>query len=76
MSDDESPPREAEELGFTAAMSELEAILRRIESEDTDLDQLGRELQRAAQLLEACRSAIRRVEAEVGDVLEKLSDGG
>jgi exodeoxyribonuclease VII small subunit len=60
--------------GFTAAMSELESILRRIESEDTDLDTLGNELQRAAQLLEACRSAIRRVESEVGDVLEKLTE--
>lgn len=71
---EESVGSSGEELGFTAAMSELEAILRRIESEDTDLDELGRELQRAAQLLEACRGAIRRVEAEVGDVLEKLAD--
>ncbi|HVS16030.1 MAG TPA: exodeoxyribonuclease VII small subunit [Thermoanaerobaculia bacterium] len=63
-----------EELGFAAALSELEAILRRIESDETDLDALGRELQRAAQLLDACRGAIRRVEAEVGDVLEKLTD--
>jgi exodeoxyribonuclease VII small subunit len=74
MSEQRKPAGDGEELGFTAAMTELEAILRRIESDDTDLDELGRELQRAAQLLEACRGAIRRVEAEVGDVLEKLSE--
>jgi exodeoxyribonuclease VII small subunit len=70
----EKPPVPAEDLGFSAAMSELEDILRRIESDECDLDTLGRELQRAAQLLDACRSVIRRVEGEVGDVLEKLSD--
>jgi exodeoxyribonuclease VII small subunit len=69
---EERPPDQP--LGFSAAMSELEDILRRIESEEIDLDALGRELARAAQLLDACRSVIRRVEGEVGDVLEKLTD--
>jgi exodeoxyribonuclease VII small subunit len=67
----------SETFGFTAAMTELEAILRRVEAEDVDLDQLATELARAAELLELCRGKLRRAEAEVGQVLQQLevSDG-
>lgn len=62
----------AEELDFTSAMGELEAILRRIEEEETDIDQLAKELSRAAVLLELCRAKIRRAEVEVTEIVQKL----
>jgi len=57
---------------FSAALAELEAILQRIESEETDIDRLADELKRAAELLEICRGKIRRAEAEVTQIVQKL----
>ena len=64
-----------EEPGFGEAMSELEAILRRIEGEEVDIDRLADELRRAAVLLELCRSKIRRAEVEIAQVVNQLGDG-
>jgi exodeoxyribonuclease VII small subunit len=64
----------SEETGatFSEALGELEEILRRIESEETDIDRLADELKRAAELLEICRGKIRRAEAEVTQIVQKL----
>ena len=62
--------------GFAAAMAELESILARIETEETDIDALAAELRRAAELLEICRAKIRRAETEVTQIVQQLSEGG
>ncbi len=61
-----------DEIGFSAAMQELEAILGRIESEEVDIDQLAEELGRAAELLELCRGRIRKAEVEVTQIVQGL----
>jgi exodeoxyribonuclease VII small subunit len=61
-----------DEIGFSAAMQELEAILGRIESEEVDIDQLAEELSRAAELLELCRGRIRKAEVEVSQIVQGL----
>lgn len=60
------------EIGFGDAMDQLEAILARVESEETDIDGLATELRKAAQLLEVCREKVRRAELEITQVVEKL----
>jgi exodeoxyribonuclease VII small subunit len=65
----------AREPGFGEAMSELEAILRRVEGEEVDIDRLAEELRRAAVLLELCRAKIRRAEVEIAQVVHQLGDG-
>jgi exodeoxyribonuclease VII small subunit len=62
----------SEETSFAASMEELEAILRRIESEETDIDALATELKRAQELLQRLRSKIRRAEAEVAQIVGSL----
>jgi len=64
------------EPGFAAAISELEAILRRIEAEETDIDTLAEELGRAAQLLELCRAKIRKAEIEVTQIVQRIEGDG
>ena len=64
------------ELSFSEAMEELESVLRRIEGDEIDVDQLGRELGRAAQLLEVCRKKIRRAEVEVRQIVEQIEEDG
>ncbi len=66
----------AEDLPFSAALAELEAILGRIEAEEVDLDQLATELARAAELLAVCRAKIHRAEMEVTHIVDKLDDSG
>lgn len=63
-----------EELGFGAAMEELETILRRIEGEEIDIDALAEELRRATQLLEVCRGKIRKAEVEVTQIVQSLEE--
>ncbi len=60
------------ELSFGEAISELEAILRRIEAEETDIDELAGQLQRATGLLELCRGKIRKAETEVNQIVADL----
>ncbi len=73
MNDDAKRPDE--ELSFSAAMEELERILQGIEDEEIDIDVLGRELERAAELLELCRAKIRRAETEVSQIVQGLEEG-
>jgi exodeoxyribonuclease VII small subunit len=64
----------AGDLSFTDAMSELEAILKRVETEESDIDVLAEELKRAALLLEVCRSRIRKAEVEVSQIVKQLEE--
>jgi exodeoxyribonuclease VII small subunit len=57
---------------FSEAVAELESILRRIESDQTDLDHLSTELQRAAALLEICRAKVRKADLEVNQIVQRL----
>lgn len=62
------------ELSFSQAMEELEGVLRRIDGDEIDIDQLGTELGRAAELLELCRKKIRRAEVEVQQIVEAIEE--
>jgi len=59
-------------IGFGTAIRELEAILAGIEGEEVDLDRLAEELKRAAELLELCRSKIRKAEVEVSQIVQQI----
>ena len=67
---------EPREPTFGEAMEELEAILRRIEGEEVDVDGLAEELRRAAHLLELARGKLRRAEVEVTQVVQGIADEG
>jgi exodeoxyribonuclease VII small subunit len=59
---------------FSQAIAELEAILRRIEGEEIDIDDLARELSRASALLELARSKVRKAETEVTQIVQGLEE--
>ena len=64
---------QADTLTFSQAIQELEAILQRVDSDSIDIDRLADELQRASELLELCRSKIKKAEVEVHQIVQKLS---
>lgn len=79
--DREAPPEApgaggAETLGFGEAMGEIDAILRRIEAEKIDIDDLAEALRRASHLLEIGRAKIRRAEIEVTQIVQGLEGEG
>ena len=60
---------------FRAAIDELETILRRIESEEVDIDRLAAEVARATELVEVCRAKLRRAEVQVTQIVHQLDEG-
>ena len=63
-----------EELRFGQAMDRLEGILRRIEDEEVDIDELGERLEEATRLIELCRSKIRKADVEVTQIVQSLDE--
>ena len=66
--------KQPEDLRFGEAIEELESTLRRVESEEIDIDELADELKNAAQLLEICREKIRKAELEVSQIVQALDE--
>jgi exodeoxyribonuclease VII small subunit len=62
------------DMKFGEAMAELEEILRRIEGEEIDIDELATELKKASDLLEMCREKIRKAELEVTQIVQSIDD--
>lgn len=62
------------DMRFGEAIEKLESTLRRVESEEIDIDDLADELKSAAQLLEICREKIRKAELEVTQIVQALDE--
>lgn len=60
------------ELTYAQSVSELEAILRMMQSDNCDIDHLAAYTRRATELLEACRSRLTATEEELRDILAAL----
>lgn len=69
-----SPPEDDPSLTYTAAMAELDRILREIEDEALDVDVLAARVKRAAELVRFCRTRIRNATQEVERVVAALDD--
>lgn len=54
---------------YTEAIAEIEQILARLRSDEMDVDRLAAEVQRATELIAACKSRLRKAEEEVGKML-------
>lgn len=54
---------------YTEAIAEIEQILARLRSDEMDVDRLAAEVQRATELIAACKSRLRKAEEEVGKTL-------
>ncbi len=57
---------------YAEAIQELEQIVREIESEGVDVDQLTKQVARAKALITFCKGRLRETEVEVNKVLEEI----
>lgn len=62
--------------GYSAAVAELEAILREIEDDDVDVDVLAERVTRAAALIDYCRDRILAARAAVDAAVSATPDLG
>lgn len=67
MSADEQP-------GYSAALQELDAILRELEGSDVDVDRLADRVARAAQLIALCRDRIGAARLQIDEVIADLDN--
>jgi exodeoxyribonuclease VII small subunit len=73
MASKKSDKTEPEDLGYTEAANELEAILEEIEKGDADVDVLSTRVERAALLIRHCREKLAGTELAVKRVVEQLA---
>jgi len=61
-----------DEIGYAAALAELETILAEIEDDAVDVDVLATRVRRAAELLRVCRDRISAARVEVTQIVTEL----
>jgi len=57
------------EPGYRQSIEEIETILAKIESGETDIDDLAAEIKRAAKLLQDCKEKLFQTEQEVEKIM-------
>ncbi len=60
------------EFSFNSAVSEIEKILRNIESGDLDVDKLSVEVKRASELIKQCQKKLRSTEEEINSIFKDM----
>lgn len=63
-----------EKISYSDAMAEIEQILRRMESDGIDIDNLSVDVSRASKLIEMCREKLLKTETDVNKILNKDSE--
>ena len=62
------------QLTYAEAITELEQILSEIENGEPDVDDLTKNVKRAAYLLRYCQSKLHKASSEVEEILKNLGD--
>lgn len=72
MSTDGSPTGGQAEIGYAAALAELERILAELEASDVDVDTLAARVARATELIGVCRERIGSARLKIDEVIAGL----
>ena len=59
------------EIKYEEAVAQLEAIVRRMETGELDLDSLAEELKKAQKLIKMCKDKLTKTDEEIKKMLEK-----
>ena len=58
-----------QELKYEAAFAELQAIVRKMENDELDIDQMFDQLRRAQQLIKLCKDKLTKTDEEIKKIL-------
>ncbi len=61
------------EFSFNEAVTEIDKILREIESGELDVDKLAGEVKRASELIRQCQKKLRTTEEEINNIFRELT---
>ncbi len=57
------------ELKYEAAMAELQSIVRKMENDELDIDQMSDQLKRAQELIKLCKDKLTTTDEEIKKIL-------
>ncbi len=57
------------ELKYEAAFAELQAIVRKMENDELDIDQMAEQLKRAQKLIKLCKDKLTKTDEEIKKIL-------
>ena len=63
-----------EKISYSEAIAEIESILKRMETNGVDIDNLSVDVSRASKLIEMCREKLLKTENDVNKILNKESE--
>ena len=58
-----------EETKYETAYAELQTIVRRMENDELDIDQMSEQLKRAQQLIKLCKDKLTKADEEIKKIL-------
>ena len=59
----------SKEQKYEEAYAELQAIVRRMENDELDIDQMAEQLKRAQQLIKLCKDKLTKTDEEIKKIL-------
>ncbi len=62
------------DIKYSKAMERLEEIIRKIENEEIDVDELSEKVKEAVVLVNVCKDKIEKAELQVKEVIAKFDD--
>lgn len=64
----------AKQPSYKQAMEELETIAHQIENEEPDIDELSELVKRAKELIQLCKTKLKKTEGEIDEAMKELED--
>jgi len=58
-----------QEVKYEAAFAELQGIVRKMENDELDIDQMSEQLKRAQQLIKLCKDKLTKTDEEIKKIL-------
>ena len=59
----------SKEIKYEVAYAELQAIVRKMENDELDIDQMTEQLKRAQQLIKLCKDKLTKTDEEIKKIL-------
>ena len=59
----------SKDIKYEAAYAELQAIVRKMENDELDIDQMSEQLKRAQELIKLCKEKLTKTDEEIKKIL-------
>ena len=60
-----------QEIKYEAAFAELQTIVRRMENDELDIDQMSEQLKRAQDLIKLCKEKLTKAEEDIQKIISE-----